>query len=594
MEIGRSLLDTCWCHIIINKDRKVQFANELARKKLPHADFEHGGVLKVLPWVRYRWLRNEPVHKIVKTSITDKMLLDIIPDPDNEGWHHLLFRNVDQYDNTDHLWCEVADSVIGVQKFIDSSYDGIVVADGKGAFLAVNDAFVDISGLSRQYLIGKDAGQLVEQGLIPFSCTLQTIDRREPTSAVIKYPHGKEAIVSSMPLFNSQGAIVRVLSNVRDISELKLLHEKLRSVKALATGFQRELKAMQAKMNTPCIHRSAAMDNLHDLLTKVAGTDLQLLITGESGVGKTALAKFIHTASERCNAGNFIHVNCSAIPENLLESELFGYEEGSFTGARKTKVGLFELADRGTIFLDEIGDMPLSLQAKILNVLQEEKFYRVGGTKEITVDVRVIAATNHNLDQLIAKGQFRQDLFYRLNVVPIRIPPLRERKDDVPPLVAHYLDLISARYKRNKSLSSEAYGALVHYDWPGNVRELINLIERLIVVVDEPVIELRHLPVEITSMARPSDIRIDAAEPSMGHNGNGNGNGYANGNGNGNGNFQGSLKTLIEEYEGKIIASTIARCGSLKEASKQLGVDVTTLIRKRKRVLSSADLQNCH
>jgi DNA-binding NtrC family response regulator len=206
----------------------------------------------------------------------------------------------------------------------------------------------------------------------------------------------------------------------------------------------------------------------------------------------------------------------------------------------------------------------------------------------------VIAATNHNLDQLIAKGQFREDLFYRLNVVPIRIPPLCERKEDVPPLVAHYLDLISARYKRNKSLSSEAYGALVHYNWPGNVRELINLIERLIVVVDEPVIELRHLPAEITSMAKPADIRIDAADPSMGHNGNGNGYANGNGNGNGNGHFQGSLKALIEEYEGKIIASTIARCGSLMEASKHLGVDVTTLFRKRKRVLSSADLQNCH
>jgi transcriptional regulator with PAS, ATPase and Fis domain len=335
----------------------------------------------------------------------------------------------------------------------------------------------------------------VEEGILPYSCTVHAVEQRKAVSASIKYYQGKDAIVSSTPLFDEAGRIIRVISNVRDISELNNLHEKLKNIKGIAKGYQRELKAMQITNSDEIrtLVRSRVMENLYDLIMKVADTDLQLLIRGESGVGKTAMAKFVHAASERQHTGNFIHVNCSAIPESLLESELFGYEEGSFTGAKKFKTGLFELANKGTMFLDEIGDMPLPLQAKILNVLQERKFYRVGGTKEVEVDVRIIAATNTNLEQLIAKGAFRQDLYYRLNVIPVRIPPLAERREDILPLITYYLDKSNQRYKRNKSIAPEAIEILLKYNWPGNIREVMNVIERIVVIVDSPIIERRHL-----------------------------------------------------------------------------------------------------
>ncbi len=568
-----------WAHVVVDEAHIIRFANDRAAGLLANQAVDGKNVKTILPWLRLDWFVDKAIHKVGKASLVDKYLLDIIPCADPPGWFDVFFRKIDEYDNPHHLWCEVADSIIGVQKFIDTSYDGMVVADGEGRVLAVNQAFLHICGLERNVIIGKHFKELVEEGLIPQSCTLRALAQQEVSSAVVKYPYGTEAVVTATPLCDGLGRIVRVLSNVRDISELNMLHEKLKSAEALAHGFQRELKAMQtAKLDVNMrLARSRIMENLYELVIKVAGTDLQLLITGESGVGKTALAKFVHTISERSATGNFIHVNCSAIPDTLLESELFGHEEGAFTGAKKTRVGLFELANKGTIFLDEIGDMPLPLQAKILNVLQEGKFYRVGGSREIFVDVRVIAATNMDLGQLIERGLFRQDLYYRLNVIPVRIPALRERREDIRPLVAHYLTVCNTRHKRTKTISPEVMETLCAYCWPGNIRELMNLIEGLIVVVDEPGIELRHLPGKfmesvnkepaISGLTRPDggSIQQDAA-------------------------FLGSLwkphthlKQLVEKLEGQIIEEAIGNCNSLKEAAQNLGVDVTTIIRKRKR-----------
>ncbi|MDR3564067.1 MAG: sigma 54-interacting transcriptional regulator [Negativicutes bacterium] len=562
-----------WCYLKIDGDGLIFHANERAVSVLGDLVDTESKITSVLPWFRRSWLREDSYPRLVKTSISEKILLDIVGDDQKAGSYHIFFRNFNDYHDSDHLWCEAGDSIIGVQRFIDTSYDGIVVADGSGKVLAINNAFEHISGLNRCEIVGRNFKDLLEDGSIPYSCSLQALIKCETISAVVKYPAGKEAVVSSTPLCDPLGRIVRVVSNVRDISELNTLHEKLKSVKDLAKGFQRELMAIQiasADINRALV-RSRVMENLYELVMKVADTDLQLLITGESGVGKTALAKFVHMASERHNTGNFIHVNCSAIPDSLLESELFGYEEGSFTGAKKSKVGLFELANKGTLFLDEIGDMPLSLQAKILNVLQEGKFYRVGGTKEISVDVRIIAATNTKLEELIEKGAFRQDLYYRLNVIPIRIPPLAERKDDLPPLIAHYLDKTNQRYKRSKTIAPEAMETLLRYNWPGNIRELINLIERMVVIVDEPIIELRHL----AEIAENSGLMklIKVANKNNG----------LDGEKNRLWRRDVCLKDLIQSLEEEIIEEAIGECGSLKEASKNLGVDVTTIIRKRNR-----------
>ncbi|OAG28077.1 sigma-54-dependent transcriptional regulator [Thermodesulfatator autotrophicus] len=243
--------------------------------------------------------------------------------------------------------------------------------------------------------------------------------------------------------------------------------------------------------------QSKAIQELREAIKRVAQTDATVLITGESGVGKEVAARMIHALSRRAEKP-FVAVNCAAIPEDLIESELFGHEKGAFTGAFSSKKGKFDLANGGTIFLDEIGDMSLSAQAKVLRVLQEKCFERVGGTKTITVDVRVIAATNKNLTEEIKKGRFREDLYYRLNVIPIHIPPLRERTEDIPLLIEEFLDEL-ARHSGlgRKKIAPEAIEALKRYPWPGNIRELRNLIERLVILSQKEIISLEDLPPEI-------------------------------------------------------------------------------------------------
>jgi len=395
---------------------------------------------------------------------------------------------------------------------------------------------------------------------------MRAIDQQQQCSAILQYPRGKKAFATSTPLRNNAGRIIRILTNVRDLSELNKLQQELQDVTALSEGLQREVKAMYVFDKNPHLKltRSAVMENIYSTLSKVANTDLQLLITGSSGVGKTALAKLVHSIGERSTRGNFIHINCSALPDTLLESELFGYEQGSFTGAGKGKVGLFDLANNGTLFLDEIGDMPLALQAKILNVLQEKCFYRIGGRTPIHVDVRIIAATNVNLEKYIEEGKFREDLFYRLNVVPINIPRLAGRREDIPPLISYYLECYNKRYQKDKRISPTAMRSLINYDWPGNIREIMNLLERLIVTVDEPVIEIEHLPPKIKR-----SITAESEKKSLWRQ-------------------QLSLKETLKELEEIIIEEAVAACGSYKEASEKLRIDVATLFRKRTRKPSGA------
>ena len=230
---------------------------------------------------------------------------------------------------------------------------------------------------------------------------------------------------------------------------------------------------------------------------KVCEVDTNVLITGDSGVGKNVIARLIHQHSARAK-GPLIEINCGAIPESLIESELFGYEKGAFTGALHSgKTGQIELANDGTLFLDEIGELPLSMQVKLLKVIQERKIVKVGGTRQIPVNFRLISATNKNLQEEIKIGNFREDLYYRLSVIPIHIPPLKERPDDLLPLIMHFLDKANEKYQRDKTFSSSAIDALMNYDWPGNIRELQNLIERLVLTVDDDCIDIDSLPEHI-------------------------------------------------------------------------------------------------
>jgi two-component system, NtrC family, nitrogen regulation response regulator NtrX len=260
------------------------------------------------------------------------------------------------------------------------------------------------------------------------------------------------------------------------------------------------------------IGESRAIRQLQRQIAIAAPTSGWVLISGENGTGKELVARAIHQQSQRRERA-FVEVNCAAIPDDLIESELFGHEKGSFTGAVALRKGKFDLAHQGTLFLDEIGDMSLKTQAKVLRILQERKFERVGGHRTIEVDVRVIAATNKDLEDEIRKGNFREDLFYRLNVLPFHVPTLRERRDDIPRLAAHYLELFCRKEGREaKSFSAEAEEALLGYDWPGNVRELKNIIERLVIMVADSVIELRHLPTAIHRKRQLVKLPIGAVE----------------------------------------------------------------------------------
>jgi transcriptional regulator with GAF, ATPase, and Fis domain len=323
---------------------------------------------------------------------------------------------------------------------------------------------------------------------------------------------------------------------------------------------------LQENSKVPAIIGSSKeIVEIHSVIQKVAKTDSTVLILGESGTGKELIAKAIHYSSERANKP-FVHVNCAAIPSALLESELFGHEKGAFTGAFTSRAGRFELANAGTVFLDEIGDMPPALQVKILRVLQERCFERIGGHRTINVDVRIIAATNSNLEAAVSEGKFREDLYYRLNVIPITIPPLRMRAGDIPELCNHFLEKYALKMGRKRlNITKGAMEHLQHYHWPGNVRELENLIERLFVLKQDDIITPQDLPEKIRNrgILDLPEITGDDTNP------------FVNGI---------DLNTAVQEYEKRLIMHALElHEGVQVRAAKYLNIKRTTLIEKMRR-----------
>jgi len=309
------------------------------------------------------------------------------------------------------------------------------------------------------------------------------------------------------------------------------------------------------------IGQSQAIRQVFRLVEKVADTDSTVMIYGESGTGKELIARAIHQNSRR-SGHPLIPVNCGAIPEELLESELFGHEKGAFTSAIRTRIGRFELADGGSIFLDEIADMSPKLQVKILRVLQEHQFERIGGTKTIDVHIRVITATNKNLRQAMEAGRFREDLFYRLNVIPVTVPPLRERQADIPILVEHFL----ARFRENKEknldgITPEAMAKLMNYSWPGNIRELENIIERMVILADEPVLTVKDLPSRIAGSEPPAKTRTIEFD------------------------HQGiDFNQAVSDFENDLLLQALEKSGWVKnKAAKMLNINRTTLVEKLKK-----------
>ena len=446
-----------------------------------------------------------------------------------------------------------------ISDILNSSYDGIYITDGEANTIMVNKAYERIAGIKIEELMGRNMNDLVNEGYISQSATLLVLKDRKVNTIEQNFKTGKKALVTSTPVFNSAGDITMVVTNVRDITELYELKEKLDEKENLTKKYSVELEAMKIELlkNNDLIAMDKKMLDIIQMAIRVAPIDTTVLITGETGVGKEEIAKLIYKNSNR-ETKQFIKVNCGSIPKTLIEAELFGYERGAFTGANKEgKIGLFEVADGGTIFLDEIGELPLDMQVKLLRVLQDGQFTRVGGVEEITVDVRILAATNRNLEEMVREKLFREDLYYRLNIVPITIPPLRDRRDDIIPLIHYFLNKLNKKYRFKKTISSEALKILYAYEWKGNVRELRNIIERIMVMSEKDIISKPDLPKSILAWDKVQNVI--------------------------NENEIVPLKQALNKVEKHLLEIAFNTYGNVRDAAKVLEIDPATFVRKRQK-----------
>ncbi len=386
---------------------------------------------------------------------------------------------------------------------VEASNDGIVIADADRRYTYCNPSYRRISGLAWHELVGHTAEEMIQAGAVN-NATAPTIFRtKKPYTATQTFRTGVSTTISGNPVLDANGEISKVIVNVRDTTELEQLRAELNASRDKLTMFTEVIETLQGQQSS-LLFASTAMRAVHDDAVKFARVDAPLLIMGETGVGKEVVADVVHKLSPR-QRKPFLKINCAAIPEHLLESELFGYEGGAFTSARKGgRIGLFELADGGTVFLDEVDSLPFELQAKLLRFLQRQEFYRVGGNRLIKVDVRLIAATNKNVDAANSEATFRTDFFYRLYVLSIRVPPLREREEDILALSRMFLNQYNEKYNTAKQIDPDVYRRLLAYPWPGNVRELQNMIERLVVVSNGPLIKPEHLPAHLGGSAAAS------------------------------------------------------------------------------------------
>jgi len=401
-----------------------------------------------------------------------------------------VFRDIEEVKRFAEEITDLKESRALLEAVINSTQDAISVVDEEGKGIMINPAYTRLTGLTEEDVIGKPASVDIAEGK---SMHYKVLKTREPVYNVrMKVgPNKKDVIVDVAPIIVGE-KLKGSVGVIKDVSEIKKLTEELNQAKKL-------IRQLRAKYTfSDIVGKSDKMQRIINLARKAAHTPVTVLLRGESGTGKELFAHAIHNESPRSKY-KFVRVNCASLTDSILESELFGYEEGAFTGAKKGgKKGLFEEADGGTIFLDEIGKINFNLQAKLLRVLQEKEIVRVGGSKPINVDVRIIAATNTDLESAIENGKFRRDLYYRLNVFPLEIPPLRKRKEDLPLLVKHIIKKLNQEYgKTVRGISDAAMLKLSSYEWPGNVRELENILGRAMIYVsfEEGIVDIDDLPV---------------------------------------------------------------------------------------------------
>ena len=440
-------------------------------------------------------------------------------------------------------------SVSELIPILNSIKDSVFIDSSDGYSLWCNDACQELYKVTPEEIHGIHISELEKRGIFTPSVAKQVMEQRKEITIIHENRDGKKILSTGTPIFDPDGQMTKIITTSRDITELTSLQKQLEFVQNTLKQFE----SIETSSSEPIIASSRSMRNVMQLALRLASVDSTVLITGESGVGKGVIAKLLHENGAR-KEFPFITVNCGAIPESLIESELFGYERGAFTGSRiEGKKGLFEAAQKGTIFLDEISELLLNLQVKLLQVIQDLEFTRVGGVNRIPVDVRIISATNKDLHLLVKSGKFREDLYYRLNVVPINVPPLRERPEDILPLIQSNLEKYNNQLGENKTLEPAALAVLLHYSWPGNIRELQNIVERLILTTRDNLITEENLPVFIRTSAEAQPVQ------SMEHT---------------------SLRASMERAEKEVLTRALAEYKSTRAIAKALQVSQPTIVRK--------------
>lgn len=385
---------------------------------------------------------------------------------------------------------------------LEASHDEIFVTDGNGITLYCNETFERNYGMKRSEMMGKGVLHLINNGYSSQSPIPIAIEKKKQITIDQKTGTGRKLLITATPVFNSSGEIEIIVENCRDITELDNMKYNLEKTKKQMEIYKTEVENLRKKelsFEDKLIYKSKKFKSIIDMIHRVSNIDPTILLLGESGTGKSAIAKYIHKNSSRSD-GPFITINCATISPSLFESELFGYAPGAFTGAHKNgKIGLVELASNGTLFLDEVGEIPLNLQSKFLELIQEHRFTPVGAVEPKLIDVRIISATNKDLSDLVKEKKFRDDLYYRLKVIDLHIPSLRERTDDLEELISYFLKKYNHKYKLNHEFSKESVSILIKYHWPGNIRELQHIIERIVITIPNKIIDPHDLPSYIYS-----------------------------------------------------------------------------------------------
>ncbi len=448
----------------------------------------------------------------------------------------------------------------------DHIYDGIYIADGSGKTIYINKAYTRITGIDCEEVINRYVVDLLQDGLYKNAVIPEVIKQKKQVNSVgASVRNGQKMLITGSPIFDESGNVKMVVVIDRAMTDLLAMradleasHQKMKTVEQDDNKKKQEIEHLRKRtLNENLLGKSLGIQEVAKKIQQVTGIDVTVLITGETGTGKEVVANEIHLHSTRKD-GPFIKVNCAAIPANLLESELFGYDKGSFTGASSSgKLGMFELADKGTLLLDEIGEMPLELQSKLLRVIQCKEVTRIGGNKPVKLDVRLLSATNCDLINLVKCKQFREDLYYRLNVFPIHIPPLRDRIDDISLLAKHFLHIYNTKYSKFTAIECLGIEILKQYSWPGNIRELRNIIERLVIVSDSAAV--------ISVEQIETLLNIDPYYSEFLH-------------------TEIGLKEIVANVERKVIKKALDVYGSTRKAAKALKIDQSTVVKKAKRL----------